>query len=351
MTVEKGPRKLALFQKRIDGDDALLELARLRFQEAGLGAEYYAASPEELSWLLRFRPRPDAPVVVHLPREIDLFSSEGHQQVLSFAIAFNGPVYGLVVHDQIEISERLEEYEAALGEIDAALRTVKGAPLLFIEYAAGLAPEFFRALIENIQELHRISACVDIGHIGIWQAREVYSRRHPGEDICGLDPSAPRLPELIEDVQTAVETSLAAVLQLIGRLADLGKPLHFHLHDGHPLSRSSPFEISDHLSFLADIPIPFPFKGKRALGPMFGPAGLEKIVTRICTTLEPDCISLSLEIHPTAERLPLGDVAHLFSHWRDKTNAERMNHWLAVLCRNFRLLEQVPATHQLLSGL
>jgi hypothetical protein len=36
------PPLLALFQKRIDGDDALLHLAGVRFKEAGLGTEFYA---------------------------------------------------------------------------------------------------------------------------------------------------------------------------------------------------------------------------------------------------------------------------------------------------------------------
>lgn len=343
MTGAKSPQILALFQKRINGDDALLELARLRFQEAGLGAEYYAATPEGLRWLLRFKPRPDAPVIVHLPREIDIFSREGRRLLLHIVDACKDQVYGLVVHDQIEIASRPGEYRAALVEINGALQTIQGKPFLFIEYAAGLAPELFGDLIENIQELQQVSACVDIGHLGIRQARESFSRRHPDEDICGLDPSDPRLPELIEDVQAAVETSLLAVLRLTRRLAGLGKALHFHLHDGHPLSSSSPFGVSDHLSFYAEIPIPFPFKGKHALVPMFGPCGLTKIVTEICAILEPDCISFTLEIHPTAGRLSLGDAAHLFSHWQDKIHAEQMNHWLAVLLKNHRLLEQIPA--------
>jgi hypothetical protein len=343
MTGKKGPRLLALFQKRIEGDDALLELARLRFREAGLGAEYYAANPEELGWLLRFRPQPAAPVVVHLPREMDLFAREGRRQMLSWAVACKDRIYGLVVHDQMAIRGRPDDYRAVLVEIDTALRAVKGSPLLFIEYAAGLAPELFCRLFESIQALRKISACIDIGHLGIWQARDIFSRRHPGEDVCGLDPSDSRVPGLMADIEAAVQTSLPAVLQVITRLGALGKPLHFHLHDGHPLSKASDFGVSDHLSLLAEIPIPFQFKGKRVLAPMFGPAGLQKIVTRICATLEPDFISLTLEIHPTAERLALGAAAHLFSHWQDKTNAERMNHWLAVLDRNRRLLEEVPA--------
>jgi hypothetical protein len=32
--------------------------------------------------------------------------------------------------------------------------------------------------------------------------------------------------------------------------------------------------------------------------------------------------------------LPLRDAVHLFHHWRDRTNAERMNRWLWVLLEN-----------------
>jgi len=39
-------KTLGLFDKRIEGDDRLLELARLRFRQAGLGAELHAGSPE-----------------------------------------------------------------------------------------------------------------------------------------------------------------------------------------------------------------------------------------------------------------------------------------------------------------
>ena len=39
---------LGLFEKRIEGDDALMELARLRFQQAKMGAEMHAATPEQL---------------------------------------------------------------------------------------------------------------------------------------------------------------------------------------------------------------------------------------------------------------------------------------------------------------
>jgi hypothetical protein len=54
----------------------------------------------------------------------------------------------------------------------------------------------------------------------------------------------------------------------------------------------------------------------------------------------PSLTSFTLEIHPTSQRLPLGDASSLFEHWADKTNAEQMNHWLAVLARNHVLLRQ-----------
>jgi len=108
------------------------------------------------------------------------------------------------------------------------------------------------------------------------------------------------------------------------------------LHDAHPLSTFSPFGVSDHLSFLAEIPIRFDYHGRRSVPPMFGPAGLGRIVAKAIEAV--GGVSFTLEIHPTAERLALGDAAALFGHWQDKTNAEQMNHWLSVLGRNHALL-------------
>jgi hypothetical protein len=42
----------ALFQQRVDGDDALLRLARLRFEQFGLAAEVYGGSAGELDHTL-----------------------------------------------------------------------------------------------------------------------------------------------------------------------------------------------------------------------------------------------------------------------------------------------------------
>ncbi len=194
---------------------ALRCLAGLRFKEAGLGTEFYAATPVELDRLLKFKPKPETPAVAHLRRDINLFEEEGRNLVMDFATKFKNQIFGLVIHDQTEITTRFDDYVAALH---------------------------------------------------------------------------------------------------------------------------SPFGISDHLSFLVEIPIPFEYKDRRSLDPMFGPSGLSRIVTESLQLLGPDRVSFTLEIHPTEGRLPLANADYLFNHWRDKTNAERMNYWLSLLVQNHKLL-------------
>jgi len=332
------PKIFALFQKRIEGDDALLRLAALRCKEAGLGAEYYAETPDELEWLLSFRPFPSAPVVVHLSREINLFEESGRKSAISFARGFENRVYGFVLHDQGEITTRFDEYSAVLEEMEADLQKIKGCPYLFIEYAAGLAPDVFIDLFRKIAGLEKISACIDIGHIGLWQAQAAFSHRHPGKDICAVKPSSPELSEVIDDVVEAVNSAPDAVLKVIQELGKIGKPLHFHLHDAHPLSTFSVFGVSDHLSFLTEIPVPFEYKGRRHLKLMFGPFGLLKLISESLRILGPERVTFSLEIHPTEGRLYLGNASYLFNHWVDKGNAERMNRWLSVIRMNHELV-------------
>ena len=84
------PLTLGLFEKRIEGDDCLLELAQLRFQEAGMGAEMHAGTPEQLERVLKFRPAPDAPVVVHLPRDFNLADENCRRRIADFAGRFAG---------------------------------------------------------------------------------------------------------------------------------------------------------------------------------------------------------------------------------------------------------------------
>jgi phosphoglucan,water dikinase len=328
-------RIMGLFQKRIEGDDALLSLAQLRFRQAGLGAEYYAETPGDLEHLLQFRPADAALSIVHFSRGIDLFRDKDRAKVTDFSRRFRGSIYGMVLHDQKEIIDHIDDYADLLGDLDTAMK--KDACFLFIEYASGLPPGIFLALFEKIRGLDHVSCCIDTGHVGLHCAHAVYAAHHPGRDMFSIKPGDPSLPLLIENIQASVESALDEVLSLIRKLVALGKPLHFHLHDCHPLSVVSPFGLSDHLSFFEKIPIPFEHGGKTFLAPMFGPSGLSKIVAE-ALKIGNERASFTIEIHPLGETLPLGDAAHMFAHWKDRGNAERMNNWLSVIVANSKLI-------------
>ena len=131
------------------------------------------------------------------------------------------------------------------------------------------------------------------------------------------------------DVEAAVNAGAAAALDVVEAISALKKPVHFHLHDGHPLSTVSPFGVSDHLGFQAEIPLNFEYRGRRAVAPMFGPEGLAKVVSRAVRVHGGHAVcSFTLEIHPTFERLPLGDAAPLFGAL-DRQNERRENESLA----------------------
>ena len=336
---------LGLFEKRMPGDDRLLELARRRFLEAHMGAEIHAGTPEQLDRLLHFRPFDNAPIVIHLPRELDLISENAQKQILDLAACGAGQVSGMVLHDNPGIVARRDDYINAAWKLDAQLEKISKSPMLFIEYAVGLDPVDFTRFFSSILDLGLISACIDIGHVGIRAARADYLRKHPGEDICSLKSQPPDLPKVMDDVQAAVDSGAQAAVSLVEDLCALKRPLHFHLHDAHPLSTFSPYGVSDHLSFFAEIPINFDHCGRRALAPMFGPERLLSLVTRTVELMGSRPVSFTLEIHPTGERLPLGDAAAMFEHWTDRTSAEQMNHWLSVLARNHELLRRaIPST-------
>ncbi len=339
------PAVRALFQQRIEGDDALLRLARLRFAQAGLAAEVYADTPGQLERTLGFvAPHVRLPVV-HLDRGVDVLQARGRALVEQFAAGFAGRVAGLVVHDKAEMAARQDELVAGLRELDARLGDRQDSPYLFLEYAAGLEPGWFAALAEQLRDAERVSFCIDVGHVGIRQARRSFAREHPGLDLATLHPEDARLPDLVADVQRAVGSALPAVLELTGALGRIGKPLHFHLHDGHPLVPG----LADHFSFLIEVPVPFSHEGRRSLRPMYGPAGLAAIVQGALEAGGAGQVSLTLEIHQAEGRLPLADAAGLFQGWRDLTNAERMNYWLSVLAANNVLvrsiLEAGPPVH------
>jgi len=329
----------ALFQQRVAGDDALLRLAGLRFAQMGVAAEVYADTPDQLEYVLQFVPSHACLPVVHLNRGVNVLHEQGRAVVREFADRFAGRVAGLVVHDKREMAAQTGRLLAAMRELNAYLCERPDGPIVFLEYAAGLDSGWFVEVAERLQDAERVSCCIDVGHIGLRQVSSRFGRSHPGLDLKKLGPADGRLPELVADVQDAVGSALPHVLDVTRSLGRLGKHVHFHLHDGHPLIPG----LRDHFSFLTRVPIPFSYQGRRSLSTMYGPDGLASIVSTAIKACPPQGVSFTVEIHQVEGRLPLADAAWLFPHWRDTTNAERMNYWLLVLSENAMLISQHAA--------
>jgi hypothetical protein len=327
----------ALFQQRIPGDSALLQLAKLRFAQAGLGVEMYADSPDQLERLLEFTPSHEFLPMVHLSREINLLHEQDRIVVETFTARFCGRVAGFVVHDKAEMEQQTNRLVEILQEVGARLEREKDSPFIFLEYAAGLDPGWFIEVAERVRDVARVSVCIDVGHVGIKQACTSFVGRHPGLELSSLSAEDDRLPALVADVQRAIGTALPTVLEMTKSLGALGKPLHFHLHDGHPLIRS----LSDHFSFLIRVPVPFSYEGRRSLSTLYGPSGLKQIVSNAVEACRSGGVSFTLEIHQAVGRLPLADAAGLFRHWKNITNGERMNYWLSVLSENALLVDEI----------
>jgi hypothetical protein len=332
---------LAILDKlEIDGDDALLQLARVRLESAGLGAELYPEAPGELAHELQFAPR--GACHAHLPRYLDLTRQEHREEILEFAWASDGRLSGLTLHDHASWAGRTAQVVEAMGALSRQLEAMNG-PRAFLEFSGGLSPAGFAEIFEAARDVELVSACLDVGHVGIRACAEAY-RAATGERLSGLRPDSPELPARLGALQEATGQALPEVLSLLARLGRLGKPLHFHLHDGHPLSRLSRFNVCDHLSFLQAVPIPFEHEGRRELGGIFGLEGLRAIVRAAFAALPEEKLSFLLEIHPRPERLALGEHAAIFRHWTDRTNAERMNGWLETMIANAALFRDAAAT-------
>jgi hypothetical protein len=329
---EPGPVH-ALFQQRVAGDDALLKLARLRFAQMGVAAEVYADTPEQLDYVLRFVPPHHRPPMVHMNRGLNVLHERDRAVVTGFATRFAGRITGLVVHDRQGMADHTGELIAAMRDLNAGLEKLPDRVMVFLEYAAGFDPGWFVDVAQRLRDAERVGSCIDIGHLGIRQASVRFGRHHPG---LGLTPADDRLPDLIGDIQDAVNAARSDVLDVTRSLGQLGKQLHFHLHDGHPLIPG----LSDHFSFLTRLPIPFSYHGRRSLATMYGPGGLASVVSTAIAASPPRHTSFTIEVHQAEGRLPLADAAPLFQHWRDTTNAERLNYWLSVLSENAILLSE-----------
>ncbi|MDM8520225.1 hypothetical protein QUF64_09265 [Anaerolineales bacterium HSG6] len=339
------PLLLGMFHRQIEGDHHLLELAQRHFTHIKLGAEFYPTSLNDLQTSLEFRPLTEHRYTMHLPRSLNLLHEGSRKTILSYAKRGRTDAYGMIIHDQAEMATNPPAYIKAIQTINAHLLKINPSPYLFIEYAAGLELDTFASIFEAVADCERVSACIDISHVGIRQSQRAYAELYPSEDVCLLSPGHPALTVRIDDVVTTTATALPAVLTLIKRLAKLDKPLHFHLHDGHPISTFSPYGVNDHLSFYRQIKLPFKHKKKNVIPLLFGQTGLEKIINTALDTLSAKKLSFMLEIHPQYnsqyEQLALGEYESLFQNWNLLRNAEQMNAWLEEISKNAQLLQKL----------
>jgi hypothetical protein len=257
----------------------------------------------------------------------------GRELIESFATRFAGRVADLVVHDKAGMAERLADVVATLRALGTPDPARAGKPMVYLEYATGLPTDAFVSVAEQLSDVELASMCIDIGHVGIQHARDTPLTSESGAAWSHLSLTDPRLPEVVEQVQAAVRSAVRAVLEVIDRIASIGKQVHYHLHDGHPLVQG----LSDHFSFFTRFPVPFEVDGAYALPPLFGPVGLAAALDHAVRGSPRGNPSFTLEIHQVEGRLPLDAAAELFAHWRDLTNAERMNYWLSVLADNHLL--------------
>ncbi len=332
------PNLFGLFQKRIPGDDALLWLARRRFDQAGLNPEIYAGDRSELRQALAFKPPHASEAVVHLPRSLNPLYQESVDRILEIAGTDPTQCQRFVLHDQWEAHSSIDSYVEALTALGDHLAEVSPSLTLYVEYAVGLPLDAFIALFQRLRSTPNVTVCVDIGHVAIAQCRQAFAKAYPDIDIGDFNPNSNELRDYLPDILAAAETALPTVIQLVKELAAFGKPIHFHLHDAHPIDKSQ-YGVSDHKSFLAPIPIPFAYNGRSALPTIYGPHGLTRIVQTAIASLDKHRLSFTLELHETPDRLSISDGEHLFAHWADKHHAEQMNHWLSLLQTNHRLLE------------
>lgn len=339
MSEERMPNIMAIFNRMIEGDDALLLLAARRFAEAGIGAEIYPGSPENFASARRFLS--DSTIcTAHLPHALDSSTPDGAERVLAFIDAAAGRLRGMVSHDSRRMAADLSATYETFARLDEQLRE-SGGPALYIEYACGLPFEQYLELIGGLERFEFIGSCVDIGHLAIQACRDEYAQAWPDADVCAIKPDHPHLGALLPEIQAAVERAFVRVLVAVYELSARKVPLHIHMHNGHPLSTFSPYHVCDHLSFFWTIPLPCEYNGRRSVDGFYDLRRLEKLFGVLRDSGNLSRMNLMLEIHPQPGRRPLEEHSDLFAHWSDLTNAESMNYWLDLICQNAMIVRSL----------
>ena len=324
------PAVNGLLNYHIKGDEALLYLGRDRYERAEMGAEIHPASPEHLRSILKFTPA-GVRSTVHLPYAVTL-DYDTIALIRDFVVAGGEKISGYVLHDTLFYATDLAAGLDIIRRLNMALTGWSGA-VVHIEYAVGLPFAVFRELAEGISELDNIGICVDIGHIGINATAAAYAELNPGVDVKRLKPGADVTSAVYADIALAVQNGRKFAFDYIESLVNIGVKMHFHLHDGHPLSTFSPYGVCDHLPFFWEIPTLLPDIG--SVGGIYGVSGLKRVLEIVLVANNQSQMSYTIEIHPQPgqKELEPGQRGY-FSGWTDLTNARAMNFWMDIVIQN-----------------
>jgi len=213
------------------------------------------------------------------------------------------------------------------GTLEASRR-----PDAISEYASGIEPELFRRSPAGARGAARVSGCIDIGHVALWQTARRFAQLCPAKtrSRCGSPCKLEAACRPPARRRRGPQPCRAAPPRNSWRLA--AKPLHFHLHDTHPSGAAAPSGISDHRSFSSRSSCRARCRRSSIRPSSDWPA--RPAAARRRESRREQQLSFTLEIHPADGRARWPSDSDLFRHWTDHGNAERMSHWLQTLERN-----------------
>ena len=326
----KIPDVNGLLNYHIKGDEALLHLGHDRYEIAGIGAELHPASPEHLSQILKFAPA-GRTSTVHLPYSVVL-DHDDTDTICDFVFAGGSKISGFVLHDSMSYRDDISSGIEYIKRLSSKLEGKTDA-FVCVEFAVGLPFEVYFDLIMQIKDLPNIGACIDIGHIGINATVADFYRTHPSIYVRDLKPDPGMSLETFYKIEQSTLAGRNCAFKYIEQICKSGAYVHFHLHDGHPMSTFSPYGVCDHLPFFMEIPTLLPEIG--AIGGMYGVSGLRHILELAITNIPQQRRTFTLEVHPQpGAKKVLREHMKYFANWSDMTNAYAMNYWMELVIQN-----------------
>ncbi len=319
-----------LLNYHIKGDEALLYLGCSRYTQAGFGVELHPGTPEHMKEILKFVPAGSSSTA-HLPYSVVL-DHDDTDRICDFVAEGGDIIGGYVMHDSAYYRENSEHGVELISKLSNKLDG-KTNGVVFLEYAAGLPFDLYYSIAEKITSLPNIGICIDIGHISIKAIAEELSKVLPEQDQRALRPGGDLTYDKYKLVAQAVHDGRGKALKLIESLAKIANFVHFHLHDGHPLSTFSPYGVRDHIPFFWEIPTQLREVG--AVGGLYGVTGLRRVLQIAIANISVEKLSLTLEIHPQPGQKDIAaENMEYFAEWRDLTNAKAMNFWMDLVIQN-----------------